>query len=64
DWKSKKQTTTAMHSMQAEYVTASEAAMEAVWIRKFVGDLGVMPSINKSIVTILLQSYSPMNLKL
>nr|GFB72103.1 putative retrotransposon protein [Tanacetum cinerariifolium] len=47
DWKSKKQTTITMHSAQAEYVTASEAAMEAVWIRKFVGDLGVMPSINK-----------------
>nr|GFC19815.1 hypothetical protein [Tanacetum cinerariifolium] len=26
-----------------------EIAMEAVWIRKFVGDLGVMPSINKPI---------------
>nr|GEU87372.1 retrovirus-related Pol polyprotein from transposon TNT 1-94 [Tanacetum cinerariifolium] len=49
DWKSKKQTTIAMHSVQAEYVAASEAAMEAVWIRKFVGDLGVMPSINKPI---------------
>nr|GEZ15612.1 hypothetical protein [Tanacetum cinerariifolium] len=34
---------------QAEYVAASEAVMEAVWIRKFVGDLGVMPSINKPI---------------
>nr|GFB03379.1 hypothetical protein [Tanacetum cinerariifolium] len=34
---------------QAEYVAASEAAMEAVWIRKFVEDLGVMPSINKPI---------------
>nr|GFB94240.1 retrotransposon protein, putative, Ty1-copia subclass [Tanacetum cinerariifolium] len=41
DRKSKKQTTIAMHSAQAEYVAASEAAMEAVWIRKFVGDLGV-----------------------
>nr|GFC91853.1 retrovirus-related Pol polyprotein from transposon TNT 1-94 [Tanacetum cinerariifolium] len=30
DWKSKKQTTIAMHSTQAEYVAASEAAMEAV----------------------------------
>nr|GEX57450.1 hypothetical protein [Tanacetum cinerariifolium] len=49
DWKSKKYTTSAMHSTQDEYVAASEAAMEAVWIRKFVGDLGVMPSINKSI---------------
>nr|GEY07947.1 putative retrotransposon protein [Tanacetum cinerariifolium] len=49
DWKSKKQTTIAMYSAQAEYVAASEAAIEAVWIRKFVGDLGVMPSINKPI---------------
>nr|GFB94895.1 retrovirus-related Pol polyprotein from transposon TNT 1-94 [Tanacetum cinerariifolium] len=49
DWKSKKQTTIAMHSVQAEYVAASEAALEAVWIRNFVGDLGVMPSINKPI---------------
>nr|GFB49443.1 retrotransposon protein, putative, Ty1-copia subclass [Tanacetum cinerariifolium] len=30
DWKSKKQTTIAMHSAQAEYVAASEAAMEAL----------------------------------
>ncbi|GKF13818.1 retrotransposon protein, putative, ty1-copia subclass, partial [Tanacetum coccineum] len=46
DWKSKKQTTIAMHATQSEYM---EAAMEAVWIRKFVGDLGVLPSINKPI---------------
>nr|GFA99294.1 hypothetical protein [Tanacetum cinerariifolium] len=49
DWKSKKQTTIAMHSAQAKYIVDSEAAMEAVWIRKFVGDLGVMPLINKPI---------------
>ncbi|GJV30680.1 hypothetical protein Tco_1387128 [Tanacetum coccineum] len=49
DWKSKKQTTIAMHATQSEYMAASEAAMEAVWIRKFVEDLGVMPSISKPI---------------
>nr|GFA39558.1 hypothetical protein [Tanacetum cinerariifolium] len=49
DWKSKKQTTIAMHATQSEYMAASETAMEAVWIRKFVGDLVVMPSINKPI---------------
>nr|GEZ20869.1 zinc finger, CW-type [Tanacetum cinerariifolium] len=38
DRKSKKLTTIAMHSVQAEYVAASEAAMKAVWIRKFVRD--------------------------
>nr|GEY55807.1 guanine nucleotide-binding protein subunit beta-2 [Tanacetum cinerariifolium] len=49
DWKSKKQTTIAIHATQSEYMAASKAAMEAVWIRKFIGDLGVMPSINKPI---------------
>nr|GFB69135.1 hypothetical protein [Tanacetum cinerariifolium] len=34
---------------QAEYLAASEAAMEAVWIGKFVEDLRVMPLINKLI---------------
>ncbi|GJS24896.1 retrotransposon protein, putative, ty1-copia subclass [Tanacetum coccineum] len=53
DWKSKKQTTIAMSATQAEYMAASEAAMEAVWIRKFVGDLGVMPSIKKPINYVL-----------
>ena len=38
-----------MHATQSEYMVSSEAAMEAVWIRKFVEDLGVMPSINKPI---------------
>ncbi|GJX97171.1 retrotransposon protein, putative, ty1-copia subclass [Tanacetum coccineum] len=50
DWKSKKQTTIAMSAAQAEYMAASEAAMEAVWIRKFVGDLGVMPSIKSLLI--------------
>jgi hypothetical protein len=45
DWKSKKQTTIAMSVTEAEYIAASEAAMEAVWIRKFISGLGIMPSI-------------------
>ena len=28
-----------------EYITASEAAKEAVWIRKFITGLGMVPSI-------------------
>ncbi|GJZ03197.1 hypothetical protein Tco_0521158 [Tanacetum coccineum] len=43
DWKSSKQSTTAMSSMEAEYI----AAMEAIWIRKFISGLGVVPSIDK-----------------
>ncbi|GJR36948.1 retrotransposon protein, putative, ty1-copia subclass [Tanacetum coccineum] len=40
DWKSSKQSTTAMSATKAEYIAASEAAMEAVWIMKFISGLG------------------------
>ena len=30
---------------ESEYIAASEAAKEAVWIRKFITGLGVVPSI-------------------
>ncbi|GKD09280.1 hypothetical protein Tco_1188965, partial [Tanacetum coccineum] len=39
DWKSSKQSTTAMSATKAEYIATSEAAMEAVWIRKFISGL-------------------------
>ncbi|WVZ70731.1 hypothetical protein U9M48_019374 [Paspalum notatum var. saurae] len=41
---SSKQDTVANSATQAEYIAASEAAKEAVWIRKFVSELGVVPS--------------------
>lgn len=34
---------------ESEYIAASEAAQEAVWIRKFIVELGVIPSIEKPI---------------
>ncbi|GJZ76135.1 retrotransposon protein, putative, ty1-copia subclass [Tanacetum coccineum] len=40
DWKSSKQSTTAMSATEAEYIAASEAAMKAVLIRKFISGLG------------------------
>ncbi|GJZ76415.1 serine/threonine-protein kinase D6PKL2-like protein [Tanacetum coccineum] len=49
DWKSSKQSTTAMSATEAEYIAASEAAMEAVWIRKFISGLGIIPTINEPI---------------
>nr|GEX17597.1 putative retrotransposon protein [Tanacetum cinerariifolium] len=48
-WKSSKQSTTAQHATEAEYIAASEAAKEAVWIRKFIDELGVVPSNDYSI---------------
>ncbi|WVZ70236.1 hypothetical protein U9M48_018916, partial [Paspalum notatum var. saurae] len=43
-WKSTKQDTVADSATEAEYIAASEAAKESVWIRKFVSELGVVPS--------------------
>ncbi|KAK8980508.1 hypothetical protein V6N11_081975 [Hibiscus sabdariffa] len=45
-WKSSKQDTVADSTTEAEYIAASEAAKEAVWIKKFVTELGVVPSIS------------------
>ncbi|XP_052170366.1 secreted RxLR effector protein 161-like [Diospyros lotus] len=41
-WKSSKQDTTADSTTEAEYIAASDAAKEAVWIKKFVTELGVL----------------------
>ena len=48
-WKSSKQGSTADSTTEAEYIAASEAAKEAVWIRKFITELGVVPSIENLI---------------
>ncbi|KAK8583637.1 hypothetical protein V6N12_067900 [Hibiscus sabdariffa] len=45
-WKSSKQDIVADSTTEAEYIAASEAAKEAVWIKKFVTELGVVPSIS------------------
>ena len=34
---------------EAEYITASDVAKEAVWLWKFIGELGVAPSLEHSI---------------
>ena len=44
-WKSSKQDTTADSTIEAEYIAASDSAKEAVWIKKFITELGVVPSI-------------------
>ena len=42
-WKSSKQETVADCTTEAEYIAASEAAKEGVWIKKFLIELGVFP---------------------
>ena len=44
-WRSIKQSCIADSTMEAEYVAACEAAKEAVWLRKFLGDLEVVPDM-------------------
>ena len=39
---------------EAEYIAAFEAAKEAVWIRKFVSDLGVVPSASRPVEPIVI----------
>ena len=41
-WRSVKQSCIVDSTMEAEYFAACEAAKEAVWLKKFLFDLGVM----------------------
>ena len=44
-WKSSKQETTADSTTKAQYIAASKETKEEIWIRKFIVELGVVPSI-------------------
>ena len=48
-WRSSKQDTVAYSTTEAEYIAASDAAKEAVWIKNFVFRLGVIPSITNPV---------------
>jgi len=48
-WRSIKQKCVADSTMEAEYVAACEAAKEAIWLRKFLTDLEVVPDMDKPI---------------
>ena len=49
-WRSIKQSNIANSNMEAEYVAASEAAKEAVWLKSFLSDLEVVPEMEKPII--------------
>ncbi|GKA96805.1 retrotransposon protein, putative, ty1-copia subclass, partial [Tanacetum coccineum] len=49
DWKSTKQSIFATSSTDVEYIVAFDASKEAVWIRKFIYGLGVVPTIEEPI---------------
>src|SRR3954454_18655446 len=43
-WRSAKQSVVAKSSTESEYIAASEAAQEAIWMKEFITELGVVPS--------------------
>ncbi|KAK1651870.1 hypothetical protein QYE76_069675 [Lolium multiflorum] len=43
-WMSSKQCTVVKSSTESEYIAASEASSEAVWMKRFIVELGVVPS--------------------
>ena len=49
-WKSFKQHTIADSVCEVEYIAASDAAKEAVWLKKFITELGVAPSIDSPVL--------------
>nr|GEV20628.1 hypothetical protein [Tanacetum cinerariifolium] len=49
DWKSAKQSIFATSYVEAEYIAAFDAFREAVWVRKFIYGLGVVPTIEEPI---------------
>jgi hypothetical protein len=48
-WKRSKQDTTTDSMAEAEYISALESAKEAVWIKKIVSGLGVVPSASSHV---------------
>nr|GEX81506.1 retrovirus-related Pol polyprotein from transposon TNT 1-94 [Tanacetum cinerariifolium] len=48
-WKSLKQNTVADSTCESEYIAACEASKKAIWMKNFIGDLGVVPIIQDPI---------------
>ncbi|GJU07227.1 putative retrotransposon protein [Tanacetum coccineum] len=49
DWKSDKQSIFATSSIEAKYIAAYDASKKAVWVRKFISGLGIVPIIEEPI---------------
>ncbi|KAL0394494.1 UNVERIFIED_CONTAM: hypothetical protein Slati_4415600 [Sesamum latifolium] len=49
-WNSSKQDTTVDSTVEAEYIAASEAAKEAIWMKNYIQELAMVPSIAEPVV--------------
>nr|GEX24373.1 hypothetical protein [Tanacetum cinerariifolium] len=64
DWKCAKQNIFATSSAEAEYIAAFDASKEAVWVRKFISGLSVIPTIEEPIIHYLREVIEFGDLKL
>ncbi|GKA21539.1 retrotransposon protein, putative, ty1-copia subclass, partial [Tanacetum coccineum] len=48
-WKSSKQDIVADSTCESEYIAACEASKEAIWMKNFIGDVGVVPTVQDPI---------------
>nr|GEX15804.1 putative retrotransposon protein [Tanacetum cinerariifolium] len=48
-WKSSKKDTVVDSTCESEYIAACEASKEAIWMKNFIGDLGVVPTVQDPI---------------
>ena len=62
-WRSVKQSSIADSTMEAEYIAASEAAKEVVWLKNFLMDLEVVPSTQLAIILLCDNSGAVANSK-
>ncbi|KAK1629797.1 hypothetical protein QYE76_004112 [Lolium multiflorum] len=61
-WASSKQCTVAKSSTESEYIAASEASSEAVWMKRFIVELGVVPSaLDPLVISVTTWVPSPMH---
>ncbi|KAL0413282.1 UNVERIFIED_CONTAM: hypothetical protein Sradi_1529900 [Sesamum radiatum] len=58
--KSSKKNTTTDSTTEAEYIATSEAAKEAIWMKNYIQELGLVPSIAEPVVIF----YDKMSLRL
>nr|GEV77100.1 retrotransposon protein, putative, Ty1-copia subclass [Tanacetum cinerariifolium] len=49
DWKSAKQSIFATSSAEGDYIAAFDASKEAIWVKKFISGLSVVPTIEEHI---------------
>nr|GEW34977.1 hypothetical protein [Tanacetum cinerariifolium] len=49
DWKSTKQSILATSFAEAKYIDTSETSIEAVWVKKFIYGLGMVPTVEEPI---------------